>query len=239
MKETAGKYIYKNTVLIVLISLISLVFTISFVNVGRGASNEIISSYTNNNIASMDEVFENYLQNKKDSSEMWITFMSILATFFAVFFVYTGFRIETVKEKIEDAKDKVDGAEKKVSEIEKTIQEDIYEYAMQLQYCMSYIIQGEYGKAIDALTVLRNERCVLKDNNKINTCCFFLAHCYYEMGIRESNNQRKREDIALAIEYIDQAIKDPMHPLRNEIIDAFNLLDKNYEQKTSLGISQV
>jgi hypothetical protein len=151
--------------------------------------------------------------------DSWLSFIGILTTLFAVFFVYTGFKIDNTKEKI-------DGAEKRILDLEKKIQEEIYEYARQLEYCMSYIVQKNFDKAIDALTVLRSEPIVLKDGRKINTCCFFLAHCYYEKGLVEKDIIKKKENLALAVEYINQAIIEPTHPFRNEIINAFNELDK-------------
>lgn len=152
--------------------------------------------------------------------EPWLSFVGILSTLFAVFFVYTGFKIDSTKEKIDDA-------EKRVVDLERKIQEEIYEYARQLEYCMSFIVQKQYDKAIDALTVLRNEAFVLKDDRKINTCCFFLAHCYYEKGITEVEISKKKENLALAVEYINQAIESSTHPFKNEIINTFNKLDKS------------
>ena len=113
----------------------------------------------------LNKSFEKYLDEKKDNSDRWMTWMSILSTIFAVFFVYSGFKIDnTVKA--------VDGHEKRMR--------DIHEYTVQLEYCMSFIIQKQYGKAIDALEVLRREGFVWNDSYKKNTCNFFLAHCYYE-----------------------------------------------------------
>lgn len=155
------------------------------------------------------------IESSDTDVEHWLTFVSILTTLFAIFFVYTGFKIDSTKEK-------VDEAEKRVLNLEKNIQDEIYEYARQLEYCMSYIIQRQFDKAIDALTILRNEHFVLKDDRKINTCCFFLAHCYYERGLQESDQQKQQEDLAYAVAYIDQAIDDSMHPLKQEIINAFN-----------------
>ena len=158
--------------------------------------------------------------DKNINVEPWLTFFGILSTFFAIFFVYSGFKIENTKEKIE-------GMVRRVEEFEKKIQEEIYEYARQLEYCMSYIVQKQFDKAIDALTVLRNEYFVLKDSRKINTCCFFLAHCYYERGLSVVDSVKKKEDLALAVEYINQAISDPLHPLKMEIINAFTSLDSH------------
>lgn len=133
--------------------------------------------------------------------------MSILSTIFAIFFVYSGF--------------KIDDTVKKVNEAE-TQMRDIHEYTIQLEYCMSFIIQKQYDKAIDALEVLRKEPFVWRDQNKRNTCNFFLAHCYYERGVSKIN----RDDLAMAVQYIDDAIPDnAIHPFKLEIIAKFNEFD--------------
>jgi TolA-binding protein len=163
--------------------------------------------------ANLDNIFEKYLEGRKDDAERWLTFMSMLATVFAIFFVYTGFKIDATK-------DKVDEASKRMGEIEKKAEETL-EYATQLQYAMSFIIQKQYDKAIDALTVLSKEYYVLKDSRKINTCDFFLAHCYYERG----KPNRNKDDLAMAVQYIDEAIEAPDHPFKNEIINEFKKLD--------------
>lgn len=136
--------------------------------------------------------------------------MTIMSTIFAVFFVYAGFRIEDTKNKITEAKNSIKDTEKRV-------QEDILEYGIQSEYSMSYIMQKQYDKAIDALTVLRHEPFVLKDDRKINTCNYFLANCHYERGIL----QGEESDLAIAVNYIDDAIEDSNHPLKMEIINAF------------------
>ncbi len=101
-----------------------------------------------------------------------MTFMAILSTIFAVFFVYSGF-------KIDDTVEKVKSAEKKIAGLADDMQ-DIQEYTVQLEYCMSLVMQKQYTKSIDALEVLRKETFVWNDSSKRDTCNFFLAHCYYE-----------------------------------------------------------
>ena len=171
------------------------------------------------NIDSLDSVFEAYLERQNNNVEKWLTFVSILSTIFAVFFVYAGFKIDSTKEK-------VDEAEKRILNLEKNIQEDIYEYARQLEYCMSYIVQHKIKKAIDALSILSHEHFVLKDNRKQNTCYFLLPHCYYEKSGKESG-EVKKESLAEAVYNINLAIEDATHPLKIEIISAFNAVDKS------------
>ncbi len=162
----------------------------------------------NINKSALEKSFNKYLEDKKDNTDRWMTLMTILSTIFAVFFVYSGFKIDnTVKA--------VDGHEKRMR--------DIHEYTVQLEYCMSYIIQKQYGKAIDALEVLRREWFVWNDSSKKNTCNFFLAHSYYERwAIDKSYN-----DLVLAVQYINEAITDEsVNPFKLEIIAKFNELDK-------------
>lgn len=120
----------------------------------------------------MEKIFERYLQDKSDNTDRWMTFMTILSTIFAVFFVYSGF-------KIDDTVEKVKSAEKKIVGLADDMQ-DIQEYTVQLEYCMSLVMQKQYTKSIDALEVLRKESFVWNDSSKRDTCSFFLAHCYYE-----------------------------------------------------------
>jgi TolA-binding protein len=101
---------------------------------------------------------------------------------------------------------------------EKKINEELLEYANQLQYAMSFIVSKEYSKAVDALKALRDSSVVLRDDRKINTCNFYLAHCYYEKGTQENSI----EDLALAVGYVEQAYDAPDQPFKLEVINAFN-----------------
>jgi hypothetical protein len=201
----------KFIILLIIFSLISALF-VFFNYEWIDASNGLLMNHST--------MFRNdgECNNSSLNTEPWLSFFGMLSTLFAVFFVYSGFKIDNTKEKIENA-------EKRIIELERKIQEDIYEYARQLEYCMSFIVQKQFDKAIDSLTVLRSEAFVLRDGRKVNTCCFFLAHCYYEKSLQESDNEKKKEDLAFAVEYINQAIEDPTHPFRSEIINAFNEAD--------------
>lgn len=163
----------------------------------------------------IEKAFDKYLEDKKDNSDRWLTFMSILSTIFAIFFVYSGFKIDDTVKKVNEAKEQM---------------RDIHEYTIQLEYCMSFIIQKQYDKAIDALEVLRKEPFVWKDQDKRNTCNFFLAHCYYERGIFKKN----RDDLAMAVQYIDDAIpNNAIHPFKLEIIAKFNEFDTSKKVSNS------
>ncbi len=129
-------------------------------------------------------------------------------------FVYSGFKIDDTVARVKEAEIRM---------------RDIHEYTIQLEYCMSFILQKQYDKAIDALEVLRKEPLVWKDTNKRNTCNFFLAHCYYERGTARNDS----EDLAIAVQYIDDAINDAQNPFKMEIINKFNELDKSNKASTT------
>jgi tetratricopeptide (TPR) repeat protein len=155
------------------------------------------------------------VEQQSDNSDHWIFFTTVLSTLFAVFFVYSGFKIDSSRDQINDAEKRIHAAEKKINE-------DLLEYTNQLQYAMSFILSKEFRKALDALKALRDSPAVLKDDRKINTCNFYLAHCYYEKGLQENSI----EDMALAVEYVEQAYEAPDQPFKLEVIEAFNKMNE-------------
>ena len=69
----------------------------------------------------------NYHAPQQESDDdHWIFFMTVLSTLFAVFFVYSGFKIDASREKIDDAEKRINLAEKKINE-------ELLEYTNQLQ----------------------------------------------------------------------------------------------------------
>lgn len=154
-------------------------------------------------------------QQSDTNSDHWIFFTTILSTLFAVFFVYSGFKIDSSRDQINDAEKRIHTAEKKINE-------DLLEYTSQLQYAMSFILSKEYRKAVDALKALRDSPAVLRDDRKINTCNFYLAHCYYEKGLQEESI----EDLAIAVEYVEEAYEAPDQPFKLEVIEAFNKMNQ-------------
>ncbi len=156
-----------------------------------------------------ERILELYLQRKLENSDRWMTFMTILSTIFAVFFVWAGFKIENVKENLVWVRKDV---------------KDTMEFWIQLQYCMSFIIQKQYDKAIDSLEVLRKESFVWYDSKNFNVCNFFIAHCYYEKG--------SKDDLAIAVDYVNQMYEDSeLNPFKEEVIAKFEELDKIEEGK--------
>lgn len=156
-----------------------------------------------------------------------MTFMSILSTLFAVFFVYSGFRIETIYNKMSDLKEKTDTykrlKEKEINDYVSNMK-DIWEYTIQLEHTMSFIISKQYEKAIDSLMWLKQEVFVYKVPERISTCHFFLAHCHHE--------KNTYDDSVIAIQYINEVYEDnQLNPYKREIIDRFEKLDKIESQQ--------
>lgn len=134
--------------------------------------------------------------------------MSILSTLFAVFFVYSGFKIETTKEDLITQKREI---------------ENSFEYHTTLELSVSHLLKKQTEKAIDILIVLKTEPFVLKHSNRLNTCYFFLANCFLEL-YRKDNDP---ENISKAYQFIDQAIEDINHPLKTEIYEEFEKISES------------
>ena len=159
----------------------------------------------------LNDIFEQYLRDKNDISDQWMTFMTILSTFFAVFFIYSGFKIDADMRKVSDVKENIMSIENEVI--------DNTEFSNQLQYAIHYMMSRQYNKALDALIVLRSEGFTLKNDRKLNSCNYFLAVCYYEQALIENNDIEK---LAKSVQFINEAIEENNHPLKQEIIEKFN-----------------
>lgn len=157
--------------------------------------------------------------NWSNNVDWWLTFMSILCTLFAVFFVYSWFKIDWTVEKIEES-------QKRIIKLEDDVKDDV-EFSNQLRYAISFLFSKQYNKAIDALIVLRSEPFVLKNDDRLNTCYFLLAHSYYEQWCQN----KEIEGVAKAVEFINLAIEDVNHPVRQEFIQKFEEMMK--KEKTN------
>lgn len=158
-------------------------------------------------------------ENQIDISDKWMTIMTIFSTLFAVFFVYSWFKIDWTVNKVEEA-------EKRILILEKDAKDDM-EFANQLKYAIQYMLSRQYQKAIDALIVLRNEPFVLRNDYRLDSSSYFLAVCYFEQSlIYEKGNaiDSAQEYISKAQQFITEAIDDPSHPLVLEIRDKFDIL---------------
>lgn len=92
------------------------------------------------------------------------------------------------------------------------------EFSAQLKYGIHYMLSKEYEKAIDALIVLKSEPYTIKDPRNYNIVVYFLAICFYESGLPNNDIEK----ISKAVEFINRAIEDPAHPLKNEIIAKYD-----------------
>ena len=153
------------------------------------------------------ELLYNWIQ-LQDNTEKWMTFMSILSTLLAAFFVYAGFKIENVKEDLISQKRDI---------------ENSFEYHTTLELAVSYLLKKQLEKSIDTLVVLKSEPFVLKDSNKLNTCYFFLANCFLELYKIDEDP----ENISKAYQFIDSSIEDINHPLKTEIYEEFEKISNS------------
>lgn len=158
------------------------------------------------------------VEDIKNASSDWLTFLSIFATLLAAFFIYSSWKIDNDLRKISDVKENI----KKIED--EAINNS--EFYIQLNYATHYMLWKQYNKALDALIILRAEPWSLKDSRRLNICDYFIAVCYYEQWLLENNI----EYIAKAVDFINEAIESPEHPLKVEIIEKFNEMN-NIEQE--------
>lgn len=149
------------------------------------------------------------VEKSENNTWDWITFLSILSTLLAAFFIYSSWKIDNDLKKISKVKDSI-------KKIEETAVDEM-EFSSQLKYAIHYMMSKQYEKAIDALIVLRSESFTLKDSRNLNICYYFLAVCHYEEGI----NKQDIEMLAKAVQFISEA-QDEDQPLRQEIIQKFD-----------------
>lgn len=153
-------------------------------------------------------------EESKNNVSDWVSFLWILTTLLAAFFIYSSRKIDNDLRKITDIKDSI----KKIEENAK----DEVEFSSHLKYSIHYMLLKEYDKAIDSLIVLKSEPYTIKDSRNYNVVCYFLAVCYYEDWCKKWDIEK----VAKAVEFIDKAIEDSTHPLKNEYIDKFVEMSK-------------
>lgn len=167
----------------------------------------VINSWENKKV----EVF---LKNNDANFSDWMTFLSILSTFLAAFFIYSSWKIDNDLTKISNVKESLKNIENEAL--------DNTEFSIQIKYAIHYMMSKQYNKAIDTLIVLKAEPFTIKDDRKLNSCFYFLAVCNYEQWLIDNDV----ELLAKAVQFINEAIEDEKHPLRIEIIAKFNEMNK-------------
>ncbi len=191
-------------------------------------------------LGDFEKVFEKYLEGKKDDTDRWITFMSILSTLFAVFFVYSSFKIDkdlkemnekayNFLEKLEKAYNEKlkalnEKAEKEKEEIDKKNEEEKEELKRESEfikiidyYAKSISKKWDYEEAISWLSWMLEENYVLEDNDKYNNVLYYLSKAYYWKWLKENS----KEDLSRAIIYANEAIEDSNDPYKKMLIDKF------------------
>ncbi len=198
--------------LIISIIFISLIVSWEIsINYQKGWLNISINEYNSIWEVSKGKTPDTLIQwNDHDLESKWFDFISIFTTLLVAFFIYSSFKIDNDLQKISNVKEEI----KKIEDNA----EASTEFSNHLQYGIQYMVSKQYSKAIDALTVLRNDVFTLKDSRRKNTCLYFLAVCYYEQWLVDTD----LELIAKAVEYIQEWIEDPSHPLKIEIIAKFD-----------------
>lgn len=218
----------------------------------------LIDNFTKNNPDEYSKLFEKYIEYKKENSDNWISFMSILSTLFAVFFVYSSFKIDNdLKEmnwkvhlldaknyelleklekayniKIEELNKKTEKEKEEINqknEEEKNELKNENKFIKMINYYNNEIIEKwNYDDIIEWLKSLLNEDYILNDNDKYNTLLFYLSKAYYWKWFKEWEKFDTIENLSQAIIYANEAIEDPSDPYKNMLISRFNEFNNNF-----------
>ena len=145
------------------------------------------------------EHFEKYLEEKNNNADRWLTYMSILSTIFAVFFVYSGFKINDNVEKYENILKQLEKHKKKW---------DQEHQLMQLLYKVTYWrMKSEYENALDLLDDILRKDFVEIDNDKKYIVYKEIADTHYQMWESSEKSKENSANYQNAITYLERAIK--------------------------------
>lgn len=133
----------------------------SFVKVEQSLSWSIIETSNNRS-------FEPKYQEDEDNINFRLMIVTLLSTIFAVFFVYSGFKIDTDLIKMD----------KKYKKINQEMSWELEEakFYAKLNYWLMFFNLSEYQKWIDFLVDLKN---TLINKDYIYTCYLYIAQAYY------------------------------------------------------------
>lgn len=259
------KKIFKNNrfiIILVIFVLLSLLWS-WFFNISFARWVEFINSnsYERNNSwiwkEKIEKLFETYLEEKNDNSDRWLTFMSILSTLFAVFFVYSSFKIDRdlkemnwkineldekayeLLEKLNNAyNEKIKALNKRTEEEKDEINQKNEEEKEELKrennfikminyYSKEITEEWEYEDIIEGLNSLLKDDYILKENDKYNTVIYYLSKAYYWKWFKEWEKKENIMDLSQAIIFANEAIEDPNDPYKSMLIDRFNDISKD------------
>lgn len=218
--------------------------------------NNIINKkeFVNLNWENIDKLFEKYLENKKDNTDRWLTFMTILSTLFAVFFVISSFKLDKdlkeIHQKWWEYLEKLDDKYKeKLKELDKKTEQEKEEinlkneqekeelktennFIRMTSYFRNDMVENwNYENVIVWLDDLLKEDYVQSDSEKINTVLFLLSKAYYWKWFKEWELYEHIDDLSRAIIYINEAIIDSNDPYKRMLIDRFNEMEEKNTKK--------
>ena len=196
----------------------------------------------------LDKIFEQYLQDKTEVSGQWMSFMTILSTIFAVFFVYSGFKIDKdlreLHEKWNGFLDKLElKYEEKIKQLERKTEEEKLEinikneeekeelrnensFIKQITYCEKQINEiGEYDEAIKSLNVLLKDEKNRDNNQRYNQIILLISKAF----LWKWASNEAIEDLSQALIFAKEAIEDASDPYIVKLVDLFNENWKNWK----------
>lgn len=198
--------------------------------------------------SNISEQFDKYLEQRGAKEDRWLTFMWILSTFFAAFFIYSSFKIDkdlremnstayALIEKLEkELERKVEQLRKEsvneIAALERKSDQEKEELRQERNFLnirdqiFSLLFESEFENA-KALLRSAEEAGFVTDDDKLNTLKYLWSKTYFAEWQNLTNNQRKeRSDLlANAIIFAEQAIVDPNDPYRKSLLDAYNAMD--------------
>lgn len=177
----------------------------------------------------LNKSFEKYLDEKKDNSDGWMTWMSILSTIFAVFFVYSSFRIDWDMRKVTElANQKLDEINRIALNRTEDIMIDAYLwkiFSLQANHKFEAVVDF-INKKLESPEIIWKaflEYALLKE--KGNT--YWLWWEYLEWIEHNEDNQDKYLN---AITFHEEAMKKEQKPEDDEVLSQYK--DK-YDSFTS------
>lgn len=168
----------------------------------------------------VDEIFEQYLQDKKDLSDQWMTLMTIVTTVFAVFFVYSGLKIDQDMRKVTDlANEKLEEINKIALNRTEDIMIDAYLwkiFSLQANHKFEAVVDF-INKKLESKEIIGKkflEYALLKE--KGNT--YWLWWEYLEWIEHNEDNQDKYLN---AIIFHEEAMKKEQKPEDDEVLSQY------------------
>ena len=189
----------------------------------------------------LEDIFEQYLKDKNDISDNWMNYMTILSTIFAVFFVYSWFKIDKdlreVQEKWYSFLEKIElKYQEKITQIEVKWEEEKNEINTRNEQekeelknelafikIISYIerqINEEWNHddAIIRLNELLKDEKNSNNTDRYNQVIILVSKAYLWKWMQKKDIA----DLSEALVFANEAIEDATDPYKNKLIELFN-----------------